>query len=166
MRCVDVNVLVYAHREDLPQHPAYRDRLEALGNDDEPLGLADAVLSGFLRVTTNRRIFNEPTSSADAWQFVDALLGAPASVPLRPGRRHWELFTALARRGEATGNDIGDAHLAAYALENNAVWLSADRGFARFERLRWEHPLGGSPEPVGPAGGTPAPRRSPSRRAR
>ena len=27
------------------------------------------------------------------------------------------------------------------ALENNATWLSADRGFARFQRLRWVHPL-------------------------
>ena len=32
--------------------------------------------------------------------------------------------------------------VAAYAIENNATLLSADRGFARFERLRWRHPLG------------------------
>jgi uncharacterized protein len=143
MRCVDVNVLVYAHRADLPQHPEYRERLEALGNDDEPLGLGDAVLGGFLRVITNRRIFNEPTSNVDAWQYLDALLAAPAAVQLRPGRRHWELFRALSRRTGATGNDFADAYLAAYAIENNATWLSADRGFARFAELRWEHPLAG-----------------------
>lgn len=28
MRCVDVNVLVYAHRADLPEHPDYRAVLE------------------------------------------------------------------------------------------------------------------------------------------
>ncbi|HEX4981025.1 MAG TPA: hypothetical protein VFV63_04970 [Ilumatobacteraceae bacterium] len=39
------------------------------------------------------------------------------------------------------GNDIADAKLAAYAVENNALWLSADRGFSRFENLRWRHPL-------------------------
>lgn len=144
MRCVDVNVLVYAHRRDLPEHPAYRDRLETLGNDSEPLGLGDVVLNGFLRVITNRRIFNEPTSSAAAWRYVDALLGAPAAVHLRPGRRHWEHFTALSRGAGVTGNDFTDAFLAAYAVENNATWLSADRGFARFEGLRWEHPLAGS----------------------
>jgi uncharacterized protein len=144
MRCVDVNVLVYAHRRDLPEHPVYRERLEALGNDDQPLGLGDAVLSGFLRVITNRRIFNEPTSTADAWGYVDALREAPAAVQLRPGRRHWEHFTALARGIGAAGNDLADAYLAAYAVEHNATWLSADRGFARFEGLRWEHPLGGS----------------------
>src|SRR5699024_12164668 len=34
-----------------------------------------------------------------------------------------------------------DAFLAAYAIENNAVWLSADRGIARFAELTWRHPL-------------------------
>jgi uncharacterized protein len=42
---------------------------------------------------------------------------------------------------DACGNDIPDAYLAAYALDNNATWLSADRGSARFKRLRWAHPL-------------------------
>ena len=34
--------------------------------------------------------------------------------------------------------------IAAFAIENNATLLSADRGFARFERLRWRHPLAGN----------------------
>ncbi len=102
------------------------------------------MLSGFLRVITNRRIFTAPTSRGQAWQYVDALLRAPAAVQLWPGRRHWEHFTTLSRRSEATGNDFTDAYLAVYALENNATWLSADRGFARFEGLRWEHPLAGA----------------------
>jgi predicted nucleic acid-binding protein len=49
MRCVDVNVLVYAHRDELPEHAGYRRLLERLANDDEPLGLPDTVVSGFLR---------------------------------------------------------------------------------------------------------------------
>jgi predicted nucleic acid-binding protein len=60
---------------------------------------------------------------------------------LRPGERHWGLFRRLAGDIDARGNDVADAYLAAYALENNATWLSADRGFARFQRLRWRHPL-------------------------
>lgn len=76
MLCVDVNVLVYAHRADLPEHSAYR-----------------------------------------------------------------RLLAQLATDIDARGNDIADAYLAAYALEDNATWLSADRGFARFHRLRWTHPL-------------------------
>lgn len=141
MLCVDVNVLVYAHRADLREHEDYRQLLERLANSDEPLGLPDAVLSGFVRVMTNRRIFTEPTSSDRVWADVDALLESPAAMPLRPGDRHWMLFQQLAKDVGAQGNDVTDAFLAAYAVENNAAWLSADRGFTRFPRLRWRHPL-------------------------
>jgi toxin-antitoxin system PIN domain toxin len=141
MRCVDVNVLVYAHRQDLTEHAHYRDLLERLANDDEPLGLPDLVLGGFARVMTNRRLFAEPASSAEVWVAVDALLAAPAAMRLRAGERHWSLFRQLAADIDARGNDIPDAYLAAYALENNAIWVSADRGFARFRPLRWRHPL-------------------------
>ncbi|CPR02240.1 toxin [Mycobacterium bohemicum DSM 44277] len=140
MLCVDVNVLVYAHRADLPEHSSYRRLLERLANDDEPLGLPDLVLGGFVRVITNRRVFTEPTNSDEAWQAVDALLEAPSAMRLRPGQRHWTLFRQLASDIDARGNDIAVAYLAAYSLENNATWLSADRGFARFRRLRWTHP--------------------------
>jgi uncharacterized protein len=141
MRCVDVNVLVYAHRADLPEHPDYRQLLEQLANDEEPLGLPDLVLAGFLRVVTNRRVFTEPTSPAQAWDAVNSLLEAPAVMRLRAGDRHWGLFRQLASDIDARGNDIADAYLAAYSVENNATWLSADRGFSRFHRLRWRHPL-------------------------
>ena len=141
MLCVDVNILVYAYRKDLPEHSDYRLLLERLANDDQPLGLPDLTLGGFVRVMTNRRIFAEPTTSAQAWEAVDALLAAPAAMRLRPGERHWELFRQLVGDIDARGNDVADAYLAAYALENNATWLSADRGFARFHRLRWSHPL-------------------------
>jgi toxin-antitoxin system PIN domain toxin len=141
MLCVDVNVLIYAHRSDLDEHSDYRDLLERLANDDEPLGIPDLGLVGFVRIMTSRRIFAEPTSADDAWTAVDALLAAPSTMRLSSGKRHWTLFRELAADIDARGNDISDAYLAAYALENNATWLSADRGFARFRRLRWTHPL-------------------------
>ncbi|ORA34507.1 type II toxin-antitoxin system VapC family toxin [Mycobacterium aquaticum] len=141
MLCVDVNVLVYAHRPDLEQHSRYRDLLEQWANGDEPLGLPDVVLSGFHRVITNRRIFAEPVSPEYAWAAVDALVEAPAALTLRTGERHWSVFRQLCDDIDARGNDVQDAYLAAYACENNATWLSADRGFARFHRLQWRHPL-------------------------
>lgn len=141
MLCVDVNVLVYAYRVDLAENEAYREHLEGWANGDEPLGVPDVVLTGFLRIITNRRIFTEPTSPAEAWRMADDLLEAPAVLPLAPGKSHWQHFSRLAHQIDARGNDIADANLAAYAVENNATWLSADRGFARFDALRWRHPL-------------------------
>lgn len=141
MNCVDVNVLVYAHREDSPRHREYQELLERLGNAEEPLGIPDAVLSGFIRVVTNRRVFTEPVSPQQAWRAVDDLVDAPAVMVLRPTSRQWRLFRQLAAEINARANDVTDAFLAAYAVDNNATWLSADRGFARFKQLRWSHPL-------------------------
>jgi len=141
MLCVDVNVLVYAYRADLRNHEAYRRLIERLANGDEPLGLPDSALTGFVRIMTSRRVFTEPMEPDEAWRAVDELLDAPAAMQLRAGERHWSLFRQLAIDIGARGNDLTDAYLAAYALENNATWLSADRGFARFQRLRWVHPL-------------------------
>jgi toxin-antitoxin system PIN domain toxin len=137
---VDVNVLVYAHRKDSAEHQTYRPLLERLANGEEPLGLPDIALSGFIRLMTDRRIFAHPTQPDEAWAAVDALLAAPAAMALRPGERHWTVFRQLANDITARANDIPDAYLAADALENNATWLSADRGFARFHRLQWRHP--------------------------
>jgi hypothetical protein len=57
----DVNVLVYAHRHDVPDHAHYRSWLEDAVASDAAFGVADIVLSGFLRVVTNPRIFSHPT---------------------------------------------------------------------------------------------------------
>ena len=141
MRCVDTNVLVYAYRADLPENPDYRRLIEQWANDDEPLGLPDLALSGFLRIMTNRRVFREPSAPAQVWEMIRALLNAPAAIAVKAGPRHWDLFQKLASDIDARGNDVPDAYLAAYALENNATFFSADRGFARFSRLRWRHPL-------------------------
>ena len=141
MRCVDVNVLVYAHRLDSPDHDQYRAQLTLWANDDEPLGLPDVVVSGLVRIITNRRIFAAPTFPIDAWRQVDDLLNAPAASILRPGNTHWDHFRRLASQIDAKGNDVSDAYIAAYSAENNATFISADRGFRRFDGIRWQHPL-------------------------
>lgn len=141
MLCADVNVLVYGHRADLPEHADYRELLGRIANDEEPLGVPDVVAVGFLRIITNRRVFTEPTPPGDAWAALDALLDAPAVRLLTPGERHWQHVRRLAQSIDARGNDLSDAHLAAYAVDSGATLLSADRGFARFAGLRWRHPL-------------------------
>jgi toxin-antitoxin system PIN domain toxin len=141
MRCVDVNVLVYAHRPESPDHERYRAWLEQIRRDDEPLALSSLVMSGFLRVVTHHRVFREPTPLATAVDFLQALRSSPNAVSLSPGQRHWDIFLQLCRGIDARGNDVPDAYHAAIAVENGATWYSADRSFARFRNLRWRHPL-------------------------
>ncbi|HEV2069728.1 MAG TPA: hypothetical protein VGR26_08045 [Acidimicrobiales bacterium] len=46
MLLADVNVLVYAHRRDAPDHASYRSWLEKLLESPEAYGVSDLVLSG------------------------------------------------------------------------------------------------------------------------
>ena len=57
MILMDVNVLVYAHREDVKNHSAYRDWLESVINSNTAYGFSELVLSGFLLVVTHPQSF-------------------------------------------------------------------------------------------------------------
>src|ERR1700730_4861675 len=138
----DVNVLVYAHRQDLAEHPAYRKWLDAVVGSHAAFGLADLVISVFLRVVTHPRIFARPTPIAIALAFAEELRALPNCVPVAPGPRHWPIFARLCREAGAKGNLVPDAFLPALPIESASDWITAARGFARFPGLRWRHPLG------------------------
>ena len=137
----DVNVLVYAARTAAPEHLAYRAWLEQALAGAEPVGLSELVLSGVVRVLTNSRVFTEPLSLHDALTYVEALGEQPNVVKLRPGPRHWSLFTSMARTAQCRGNLVADAYHAALVTECGGTWYTTDRDFARFPGLRWRHPL-------------------------
>ena len=141
MLLLDVNVLVYAHRQDLDEHPLYRTWLERLVGSDAAFGMADLVLSGFLRIVTNPRIFASPTPIEVAIGFAEGLRALPNCVLVAPGPRHWSIFCRICREAGAKGNLVPDAFLAALAIESGSEWITADRGFSRFPGLRWRHPL-------------------------
>lgn len=63
---LDVNVLVYAHREDSRHHRPYLRWLEDPANSDHAFGLSDLVLSRFPRVVTHPRVFTPPSTMAQA----------------------------------------------------------------------------------------------------
>lgn len=137
----DVNVLVYAHREDTAHHGACRAWLEDVVNGNESFGISELVLSGFVRVATHPKVFAKPSSLADALEFSEQLRGRPNCVPVAPGRRHWDIFRALCVEAGAKGNLVPDAFLAAIAIEAGCEWITTDRDFARFKSLRWRHPV-------------------------
>jgi uncharacterized protein len=137
----DVNVLVYAHRQDGPEYPLYRAWLEELVSADAAFGMADVVLSGFLRIVTNPRVFARPTPVHLAVSFAEELRAQPNCVTVAPGPRHWSIFTRLCLEAGAKGNLVADAYLAALAIESGSEWITSDRGFSRFPGLRWRHPL-------------------------
>lgn len=141
MLLVDVNVLIYAHRADTPGHAAYKAWLEAMIDSEPTFGMSDLVLSGFVRIVTSPKIFTAPTPLAIALAYVCALRDAPGCVSIAPGPRHWEIFTDLCQRAGAKGNLVPNAFLASLAIESGSEWITTDRDFRRFPKLRWRHPL-------------------------
>jgi hypothetical protein len=141
MILLDVNILVYAHREDSPKHLEYRRWVESLLESGQIFGLPDLVLSGFLRIVTHPKIFNPPTPVKDAWEFVEKIRQQPQCVSVSSGNRHWDIFKNLCQSVEAKGNIVPDAYLAALAIEMGAEWVTTDRDYSRFPGLKWKHPL-------------------------
>ncbi len=137
----DVNILVYAHREDSSEHLKSLQWLESLINSDEAFAMSELVFSGFLRIVTHPKIFNPPSSIEDALSFTEQIRNQPNCVIVFPQNRHWEIFTKLCVEANAKGNLIADAYHAALAIETGSTWITTDRDFSRFPGLRWSAPV-------------------------
>jgi toxin-antitoxin system PIN domain toxin len=141
MILIDVNILVYAKREDAADHVKFRVWLEETLRSNTIVGLSDVVLSGVIRILTHTRVYREPTHLGEALEYVNYLREETGCVVVSPGDRHWDIFTKLCNSSGAKGNLVSDAFHAALAIESGAEWITADRDFARFPGLRWRHPL-------------------------
>ena len=141
MILLDVNILVYAHREDATNHNAFREWFEAQLISSEPCGISELVLSGCLRVITHPKVFAIPTPLSEAFRFVEQVRNHANVRIINPGPAHWRIFTDLCKSTGAKGNLIPDAYHAALAIESGCEWITSDHGFARFPKLRWRDPM-------------------------
>ena len=132
MTLFDVNVLIYAHRAELPQHRAALKLVTATVEGNEAFGVADLVLSSLLRIATHHRAFNPHSTINEALAFCEAVRGAPAAVLLEPGPRHWGILTELCRQPGIKGPLVTDAWIAALAIEHRCELLTEDGDFKRF----------------------------------
>ncbi|MDL5054790.1 type II toxin-antitoxin system VapC family toxin [Oscillatoria laete-virens NRMC-F 0139] len=142
MKLCDVNVLIYAHREESVEHEAYAALIRQMAEGPSSFGLSESILSGFVRIVTNPRIFRQPTPTEVAFEFCEQLRRRSQAVVLRPGGRNWVIFQDLCRAVSARGKLVADAWHAALAIEHGCEWLSTDADYARFPHLNWSHPLG------------------------
>lgn len=72
MILLDVNVVVAPHRGDHPQRRTVRPWFDERLAGEKPFAVPTVVWASFLRLVTNRRIFEVPTPLTDAFAFVDA----------------------------------------------------------------------------------------------
>lgn len=143
MILADVNLFVYAYRDDVPEFPAASAWLTEHMNDSVPLAIADIVISGFIRVVTNRRAFAQPTPLEAALSIVHEIRSHRRTLHIEPDARQWGIFVDLCRSSGATGKLVPDAYIASLAIANGCELATNDRDFRRFRGLRTFNPLEG-----------------------
>lgn len=140
MQIVDANVLLYAVNRSGPNHEAARGWLDGSLGGTEPVGFDWTVVLAFLRLSTHPTIFPRPLTPDQATSTVGEWLAQPAALVVQPGSRHLELLAELLSETGTAAGLVGDAHLAALAIEHNGTIVSFDTDFARFKRLRRYRP--------------------------
>ena len=137
----DLNLLVYTYNADAPQHDAARRWWQRCLSSATSVGLAWAVMMGYVRVMTSRAVLMEPISPANAIADIRAWIEQPQVQILVPGPRHLDIFASLTEATGTAGRITTDLHLAALAIENQADLHTNDSDFSRFPGLRWHNPL-------------------------
>jgi hypothetical protein len=84
----DVNLLLYAHIDGFPLHAAAKRWWEQLLNGTAEVGIAAPALFGFVRISTNPRVFTPPMAVTAALDRAAEWLERPHVRFLLPGPRH------------------------------------------------------------------------------
>ena len=142
MIAIDTNLLVYAHRAEMPFHDRAREALTGVAGGAEPVCIPWPCAHEFLAVVSNPRIFRDPTPIDVA---LDALGRLHASLDggfLAEGEGYLGTLERIARPALLQGAVVHDARIAALCLYHGVrVLWSADRDFSRFPDLAVANPL-------------------------
>lgn len=150
----DINLLIYAYDSSSPFHAKAAGWWQSCLQGTEPIGLLHVVTFGFVRLATNPRAFLNPMTPEEAAAHVRSWLEQPPVQVLDPGPDHVRAVLKLLEGLGTAGTLVGDAQMAALAMDHDAVLHTADADFARFPGLRWFNPITGvgSPRRPGPRG--------------
>ena len=142
MIAIDSNILVYARREEAPHHAQALALVTNLAEGSSPWAIPWPCVYEFLRIVTHPRVFDPPTPAQAAVEDIVSLLESPSLIMLGEGPAHIGHLARAIRDGQAAGNLIHDAHIAALCAENGVMeLLTADRDLARFPQVRARNPF-------------------------
>lgn len=143
MFVVDTNIFIYAADQDAPEHLPCQKFLSSCLREDTPWYLAWGIVYEFLRVVTHPRVFADPMTTDQAWDYMRIFLDAPATDLLKESDQHAtvarDIFVNVPL---LTGNRVFDARTAALMRENGIRKIyTRDRDFHRFPFLEVIDPL-------------------------
>lgn len=142
MIAIDTNVLVYAHRNDSEWHPQASASVRTLATGRVLWGLPWPCLHEFLAIVTHPRIYDPPSTMAQATAQLDAWLRSPVATLLTESNSHWETLKRELFAGRVLGPMVHDAKVAALCRTHGVTeFWTADRDFSRFPSLPVRNPL-------------------------
>jgi toxin-antitoxin system PIN domain toxin len=141
---LDTNVLVAAHRQDADRHERAAASLRSIVESGSPWAITWSSLHEFLAIVTHPRIYDPPSTLAQAIGQIELWSESPTLVLLGERSDHWEHIRPLLVDGDIRGARVHDARIAAICLAHGVTVLwTADRDFGRFPQLRTSNPLVG-----------------------
>ena len=144
MIATDTNILVYAHRSDSQWHEPARSCIQSLAEGRLSWGIPWPCVHEFLSIVTHPKIYDPPSSMAEAIAQVDAWLGSPVAELLGESDDHWKILRGQLAAGQIQGPMVHDARIASICIGHGVTgFLTADRDFSRFPELPVRNPLFG-----------------------
>ena len=112
MILVDTNILIYTEDRLSPLHEEARQWWDAQLSGESPVCLCWSILTSFIRISTNRQIFNKPLTTKQATMRVQSWLEQPCVRLINPTESHWQILQDTLLVGQAKANLVMDAHIA------------------------------------------------------
>ena len=142
MIAVDTNLLVYAHRPEMPDHDAAKRCLQDVVGSGQRVGFPIHCLVEFSGVVSNRKIWKQPSEWAHIDRQISAWLLAPNCHALTEERTFLPSFIEMLQSGGASGGGVHDARIAACVTYHGVreLW-TVDRDFSRYPTIRVRNPL-------------------------
>ena len=139
---LDVNLLLYVVFNSYSEHGVCRSWFEGeMDNSANLIGFPTVALLGFVRISTQSKPGFSPLTMAEALEQVEHWIEQPNAYIPHPSDGHFRRVANLLRSVNDNHALITDAHLAALAIEHQAILCSHDSDFNLFSALSVFDPL-------------------------
>lgn len=142
MIAIDTNLLVYAHRQGVPEHKASRRAIETAASSPLGWGIALPSLCEFWAVVTHRACSGGPSTPKAASGFIVALLRTGGGNLWLPSPGFPLRLLEAAQLLQLSGPRIFDLQIALISRESGAtqIWTH-DREFVSIPGFKVHDPL-------------------------
>lgn len=139
---LDSNILLYAVMDSMPEHSVMSNWLEkAVSDQSNTINICETSLLSFLRIATNKKVFQPVLPVTEAQEFIESFLACPNVNLVLTSPSHYTEVLNLMDKHNLQGNLVMDAHLAALALSIGATLVTRDADFVKIPYLKTFNPL-------------------------